>query len=121
MRDVKKLEGRDMGLDIVSLIAGAVLLLTPWALGAADTAAAAWNAWIAGALIVAASAWALADPAKWQGWAALALGLWAIVSPWLLGFAAMAGVMYLHVIAGIVVAAIAAWELFTDINAAHHA
>ena len=40
MCDVNKLTGRDMGLDIVNLIAGAVLFLAPWLFGFTGTAAA---------------------------------------------------------------------------------
>jgi len=122
MRDVTKLTNRDRALDIISLIAGAVLFIAPWLFGFAGTAGAAWSAWIAGALIVIAGIWAFADPARWQGWALGVLGVWSIVAPWLLGFAGLAGAMYLHLIAGLVVAAIAAWELFgNNGDAAHHA
>ena len=120
MRDVDKLNSRDGTLDIVNLVAGFILFIAPWLLSFTATAAAAWSGWIAGALIVIAAVWAFFDPARWQGWAMGILGIWAIIAPWLLGFSGLAGAMYLHVIAGLVVAVIAAYELFaTNGNASH--
>ncbi len=45
----------------------------------------------------------------WQGWFNLILGLWLIVSPWLLGFSTVAAAMWNSVIVGIVVAALSYW------------
>lgn len=45
----------------------------------------------------------------WQGWVNLILGLWLIVSPWLLGFSSTAGAMWNSVIVGFVVAILAYW------------
>jgi hypothetical protein len=40
----------------------------------------------------------------------VALGLWVAVSPWLLGFAGVANAMWAHLLIGLAVAALAAYE-----------
>src|SRR5262249_37568742 len=55
---------------------------------------------------------ALAAFAAWEEWINLLLGLWVLVAPWALGFADNTGAMGNHVVVGIVVAALAAIELW---------
>ena len=50
--------------------------------------------------------------AQWEEWANLILGVWAVLAPWLLGFAGVAYATYAHVIIGLVVAVLAAVELW---------
>src|SRR5947199_4934511 len=50
--------------------------------------------------------------AEWEEWINLLLGLWVLVAPWALGFAESVGAMGNHVAVGIVVAALAAIELW---------
>lgn len=45
----------------------------------------------------------------WQGWVNLILGLWLIISPWVLGFSTVAGAMWNSLIVGIVVAILSYW------------
>jgi hypothetical protein len=80
-------------LDVVNVVAGIGLAVSPWLAGYAGEAYAAWNAWIVGAAIAL-------------------LGLWAIASPWLLGFSAVSGAVAFHVILGVIVAAFAAGGLW---------
>jgi hypothetical protein len=49
---------------------------------------------------------------EWEEWIGLAIGLWAMVSPWLLGFADLRPAMWTHIIIGLLVAALAAIELW---------
>jgi hypothetical protein len=46
----------------------------------------------------------------------LVLGIWAVIAPWVLGFSAVAAAMWVHVIAGIVVAALAAGSIWFSRN-----
>ena len=107
--------------DTVNGIVGLLLFIAPWALGFVASAAAAWNAWIVGALAVAVAVVALFQSARWLPWAYVVLGLWAIVAPWALGFAATTDAMYAHVIAGLVLAAVAAYEILRSGQGMHAA
>jgi len=40
---------------------------------------------------------------RWQDWANLVLGVWLILSPWLLGFSGIPSAMWNAVIVGVVV------------------
>src|SRR5262249_10490202 len=94
-------------VDVINLILGGWLFLTPWIFGFTG-GAAGWNAWIFGALIAVVAIAALAAFAEWEEWVNLALGLWLIVAPWTLEFAGNTTAMRNHVIVGIVVAGLAA-------------
>jgi hypothetical protein len=98
-------------IDIVNLIAGVVLAISPWVLGFAG-AGFAWNAWTVGALVALIAIGALVSFQRWEEWVNLVLGIWAIASPWVLGFSANGGAMATHVIVGLVVAILAAIELW---------
>ncbi len=60
------------------------LFFTPWIFGFASVAEASRNAWICGAAIGVSSLAAVY--AEWEDWVSPVLGLWLIVSPWVLGF-----------------------------------
>jgi len=98
--------------DWLSLALGACLLLSPAVLGYADESLASWNAVIAGVLIGALAVYVLAIGAEWGEWTRLAVGLWAIVAPWVLGFASVAAAAGAHVLLGALVALLSAWRLW---------
>jgi SPW repeat len=98
-------------IDVINLILGGWLFVTPWVFGFAG-GAAGWNAWILGAVIALVAIAALTAFAEWEEWINLVLGLWVLVAPWVLGFEANAAATRYHVIVGIVVAALAAIELW---------
>jgi hypothetical protein len=106
----------DKVVDVVSIVAGAFLFLAPWLFGFAAETGASWNAWIAGLAIAIVGIWTLASFHTWEEWVNLALGLWTLVSPWLLGFAAMGSALAVHVVVGGLVAVIAAFELWRSNN-----
>ena len=99
--------------DVVNACLGAVLFLMPWLFDLGSTAAA-WNAGIVGVVIVVLSIAAIVRFAQWEEWINLVLGLWVVVSPWVLGFAAMATAMWGHVVIGLAIVALAALELWTS-------
>jgi hypothetical protein len=99
--------------DWANLILGVLLFLAPWLFGFADQALAAWNSWIAGIIVAALSVTALVRFAEWEEWVNLAVGVWLLASPWLLGFAGVRSAMWVSVILGAVIAVMAAWEAWT--------
>jgi hypothetical protein len=99
--------------DVTNLILGAVLFLSPWLLSFASSHnPASWNAWIAGAVIVVLSIAALAAFAEWEEWLNLIVGLWVVISPWVLHFSTNMQVTSMNVIIGAIVAALAAYEIW---------
>lgn len=102
--------------DVVNIVAGLGLLLSPWYLGYASETFAAWNAWIIGAAVALIAAVALFAFHKTEEWINLVLGLWAVFAPWLLGFAALSMATAAHVVAGLVVAIVAAANLWFTTN-----
>ena len=97
--------------DVANLILGAFLFLSPWIFGFGGTRAAE-NANIAGIVIAALAIAALATFAVWEEWLNLVVGLWTLVSPWLLGFQANTKAMTISVLVGAAVAILAAIELW---------
>ena len=96
--------------DVANLILGALLFVSPW-LFAFDAGSPTQNAIISGIVIAVLSIAALTNFAIWEEWLNLIVGLWVVVSPWLLGFQATTA-MSVHVIVGLIVAALAAVELW---------
>lgn len=102
--------------DIVNIVAGLGLLLSPWYLGYSAEAGAAWNAWIVGAAVVVIGGAALFAFHQAEEWINLVLGVWAVIAPWTLGFAAISAAATVHVIAGLIVAILAAINLWFTTN-----
>jgi hypothetical protein len=99
--------------DIVNLVLGVWLVLSPWALGFVAETRPTWNAWILGVIIAVAAIAALFAFQEWEEWVNAVLGLWLIVSPWVLGYSAMvAAAMWNQVVVGLIVAALAAWAIW---------
>jgi hypothetical protein len=100
--------------DPVNVVLGAWLILSPWALGFQGETAPMVNAVVVGMALAAAALGAIFVPRAWEEWTEFALGLWLIVSPWVLGFTALRDAMLSTGITGIIIAALAAWVLLAD-------
>ncbi len=100
-------------IDYIKLALAAFLILTPWIFGFTSVAVVSGNAWISGAVIGLASIAAIVALAEWEEWVSFALGLWVMISPWVLGFhTTVISAMRADVAVGIAVALIAAAELW---------
>ena len=110
MKVTRKTE--DITLDVINLVLGGVLFLSPWIFGFASEHPASYNAWIAGILIAGLAVAALYAFELWEEGVQLVVGLWSAVSPWVLGFAANPRAMWPHVGVGLIVAIIAVIELW---------
>jgi hypothetical protein len=73
-------------LDVYNLALGIFLIASPWLFGFVRRAADA-DAWLSGLVIVLCSVLALVAFRDWDEWINLLIGIWLVVSPWLLGFA----------------------------------
>jgi len=102
--------------DWVTLLAGIVLAAALFVVDITppegmELQTATWNFVIVGLAAIATAAAALYAYQAWAEWVALGLGLWMIVSPWVLGFNTIAVLMWLAVICGAVIAAMATFVL----------
>lgn len=96
--------------DVANLILGAVLCVSPWVFGF-SAGAVTENASVTGLAIAVLAIAALAAFAVWEEWLNLIMGLWAVVSPWVVGFQGTSA-MTVHVLIGVAVAVLAAVELW---------
>lgn len=100
--------------DPVNALIGVALILSPWALGYQAETAAMANAIVIGLALIAAALGAIFVPRAWEEWTEGALGLWMIVSPWVLGFSSVQTAVSAAVIAGFAIAVLAVWTLTVD-------
>ena len=104
-------------LDLYILLLAIFLFVSPWFLArASGTAVVDLRA--SGAAIALLSLAAIFAYASWQEWTNLLLGIWLIVSPWLLGFAHTRAMHY-SIGVGVTVAFFSALELWLLHEAAH--
>ena len=94
----------------LNILAGVWLIMSPYVLGFAGTEAAT-NAIIVGIIVGFLALINASSPGSfvWSNWINSILGLWMIISPFVLGFANGAIVMN-SIILGIVVIALSAWS-----------
>jgi SPW repeat-containing protein len=97
--------------DVANLVLGAFLFLSPWIFGFSGSTAAE-NANIVGVVIAVIAVAALAAFAVWEEWLNLIVGLWTLVSPWVLGFQGTTKAMTVCVVVGLLVAILAAVEIW---------
>jgi len=98
--------------DWVVIVLAGCLFLSPWVFGFTGEQYPAWNAWISAAAIAAVAVAALLARAEWEEWVRLVLGVWVVVAPWILGFVASAYALWVHVVLGLLVIAVTAWEIW---------
>jgi SPW repeat-containing protein len=108
---------RESALDVYNLLLAVFLLISPWLFARANGTAAV-DLRASGAAIAILSLAALVAFASWEEWVNLLLGLWLIVSPWLLGFAHTRA-MHFSIAVGAAVTFLAALELWMVHDAAH--
>ena len=96
--------------DWINLVLGVLLFISPWIMGFAAHPSASWNAWIGGVIAAGLALVALARFAEWEEWLSVALGVWLIVSPWILNFSTNPEALWTTLIAGLLIGAFAAWH-----------
>ena len=101
---------RETILDVYTLVLAAFLFVSPWLFAYARDFVR-MDAWIAGGLLIAVSLAAIIAFAEWEEWAILAVGLWLLASPWILGFTHTTA-MHISIGIGCVVTYLAVLELW---------
>jgi hypothetical protein len=97
--------------DVANLILGAFLFVSPWIFGFSGSRAAE-NANITGIVIALLAIAALTAFAVWEEWLNLVVGLWTLISPWVVGFQGTTRAMTVCVVVGALVAILAAVEIW---------
>ncbi len=100
-----------IAVDGINLILGILLIASPWVF-AFPAGTITGNAVIAGALIGIVALAALFAFAQWEEWVNLILGAWVVASPFVLDFTSNMQAMWTHIVIGLVVAVLAAIELW---------
>ena len=100
--------------DVVNALLGVWVVLSPWALGFQGTTTPTANAVVVGVALIAAALGAMLVPRAWEEWTECALGVWLVISPWVLGFGTQRDPMLAAVFSGVVIAVLALWTLWTD-------
>lgn len=102
--------------DGTNFLLGVWLMVAPVAIyTTGGDGTAAWNSYVCGIAIMLLTAAALAW--QWQGleWISLAVGVWLLAAPWLIGFARTDGTaMATHLILGIIVGITALTAIGSD-------
>lgn len=103
-------------LNWIVAVAGLWLLLSPFILGYSAMTVAMWNALIVGVVVAAlgvgAALYKNVTADRTLDWINAALGLWVIISPFVLGFSAMATLLWNNIIVGVIVLALGVWANF---------
>jgi hypothetical protein len=100
--------------DPVSAVLGVWLLASPWILGFAEQTPPMVNAVVFGIALIATAVGATFVPRAWEEWTEGAIGVWLIISPWVLNFETLRNAMMSTVLTGIAVLVLALWVLATD-------
>ncbi|MBS1230750.1 MAG: hypothetical protein H6R17_4027 [Proteobacteria bacterium] len=92
------------------MVAGIWLAVAPWVLGHGESEPLVLFNFVGiGAALVLFSGGALTKPETWEEVIDFLIGLWAIASPWVLGFSGMRDLTTNAVVVGLLVAVLSAW------------
>ena len=97
--------------DVVSLLLGVWLVVSPFALGFAG--AATWITIVLGLFVILFAVEGFVIPSYLEEWGELLLGLALLVAPWTVGYESVSATVS-SVVSGLLVILFAAWELMID-------
>ncbi len=98
--------------DWVTLVLGVWLFFSPWILGFySEMPAASWNFFVIGVAFVVFAGYALNQRSLWEEWVNLVLGIWMIISPWVLLYSGNSTARDNAIIVGLIVAVVSIWTL----------
>lgn len=95
--------------DWFNLVLAVWLILAPYVAFHSVNDVPAWNAYVCGLIVAIFAIAALARPQVWEEWVNLAVGVWLIVSPFVLGFSDQPIIMWNHIVVGILIGGDALW------------
>jgi SPW repeat len=96
--------------DVVNLLLGAWLFISPWVLGFNTAGIVATNAWVFGIIVAGLALSAILAYQQWEEWLEAAIGVWIFASPWVLKAAGNPRIMWSSLIVGTLLVILAAWS-----------
>lgn len=94
---------------------GIYLFFSPFIMGFySEIPARSWNFFLAGIAAIALAATAIRQRTRWQTQANMAVGLWLIVSPWIVGFSRVIDGRNDAIALGVMIALMALWSYFAE-------
>jgi uncharacterized membrane protein HdeD (DUF308 family) len=98
--------------SVLNVIAGLWLLISPFVLGFSAMQTATWDTAVVGVIVLVLAWTRAANPARYVGLSVinLLLGVWLIVSPFVLAYSTSRPATWNDVVFGIVVAILAIWS-----------
>jgi len=97
--------------DIANLALGGWLFVSPWLLNFTGTELVARNAWLFGVIVAVLALLAILVYQQWEEWVSAAIGVWIFASPWVLGAAATANILWNSMIVGALLVILALWSV----------
>ena len=107
--------------DWLSMALGVVIAISPWLAGAVESPVVVIHAIIVGLLVLSLAGMERVVLRASEEWLELACGAWLIAAPWIMGYSVVSTLASMHVVLGIMVAALALLELGQDWRATHAA
>ena len=114
---MSNLKERETAPDVYNLFLAAVLFISPWLFRLTNEPGRV-ALWVAGGIIGIASLAAIIAYRDWEEWVNVLMGVWLIVSPWLLGFAHTRA-MHIGIGMGAVITLLALLDLFLHYEKRH--
>lgn len=114
---MSRLQERETVPDVYNLFLAAVLFISPWLFKVTNSQGKI-DLWITSAIIVVLSLAAIIAYRDWEEWLNVLMGVWLVVSPWLLGFPHTRA-MYLSIGFGGVIVLLALLDLFLHYEKRH--
>lgn len=100
--------------DLISMLIGVLIMISPWMANAVDSQFVVMNAIIVGALVLSLAQMEMIVLRASEEWFELACGLWLTASPFVLGYASSGELRYWHFVLGTLVVLLAVMELWQD-------
>ena len=100
--------------DMATLFLGFVLMISPWIVSQTTSGDAIANAGIIGFFLILLAGFEMSRLHRWEEVATLLLGLWMIVSPYVLGYDALTPLANVHHAIGALVSVLAVLQLWQD-------
>jgi hypothetical protein len=109
---MRRYEGQVATASGLDTLAGIWLLISPFVVGFAYLTAAMTNNVVCGAVVIilALARFAGASRQVWMSWVNCLIGIWVLISPWVIGFARNHPATTNNVIIGIIIAILAFWS-----------
>lgn len=104
----------------LNVLAGLWLVIAPFALNFTSSSNAMWNSIIVGVVVLVLAAIRAFDPDEREGisWVNMVLGLWMVVSPYVLGYTNVNQAQTNALVTGVIILALAAFSAY-ETNEAH--